>query len=1189
MDNLRIDVEFPIDNPRLKNEAQQAKNIISGVGDTASESAARANANVTSLITKQSAEYSKLEKNILQLKINMDYYRTAAEKSLDPAVIEKYNLKVKEIAAEISRIRNMGLSPKTPDLGLDTQDKQVRRVTSSWNGLSNSVNQITRELPAFTYSAQTGFMAISNNIPILVDEINRLKNANLQLTASGQKAPSVWKQLASSFFSWQTLMTVGITLLTVYGKEIGNFITSLFKGKAQIDAAKESFLALNKALAGTEYKKAVMNILELKTNIDLAKKGFLDKKDVLDQYNKTIGTTTGQLDSLDQVEKRIIEQGDAYIQTTLLKAAAQIALEEAAKKAYEAELVRRKKDEEFSSAIVQGNQGGTSMFGVSGGSYVNAQSAKQQEALAAEGRRRRKEQAAKEVDEAKKVQEDIARKFQTDAAKLSEKYGFDFFGKAGEKEKDAEKNAAKAQQRIKQAQQEYNTIVKLQEEMQEKAKQLDDDYSKKSFSKDEEEKQALKNKFAAFMQIIADANKKISEYNSKHSTKVGLIDTSGIDGLQKRAEKDLEYRQQTDTLKEELNKQQKLYEDFENARIKLGEEKAKELYKVQFSSFGVYLSNQAANVNPADAGSGPVAERTKLFADAMEKETDVQAKHFVKLLEDFQGYEAQRKALTENYERDRAALLAKGKTDEASTLTFRYAEDLNTLDDTNVKKLDSYKKLFDGIERISDKQAQVVIANAESMLQGLQSKGLISADLAKEILDKINDSKKAVADRLPERLDAAADSLRNVASAISSIDVGFANILGTVSNVVAGFSEMQKQKEAMNAPGASGSEKLLAGAGMVSAGIGIAASVIGTGVSWFKGLKAAKEKAKKDIQDFYDSAYRGEMQYQATLRDRARQQAEQHRDTMQGLKDEYALLNSQQTAIDQKYAEVYRKLQGEQYVESTTYKHGTWFRKAKSEQNMASLAGMNYDQLEELFLQGKLTDSAKSLFEWLQKLKEEGGDVTDTLKEVADAANELYTGTNVDSLTDGFMNMLKEGKTSVQDLADFFQDSMDDAALHMFQNNILKKKIEGFYETFAAAGSDGLTSDDIEALRVAYQAMTGEALAEFEKLKQVTGSSFKNANASAVSKGIQSITSDQASALEGITRGTYDYTKRNYQTGQDQLAMMKSQMMVLQKIENNTALSADRLSGLDKLAKLDDIIAELQKGNKNTLRGAGLG
>jgi hypothetical protein len=98
---------------------------------------------------------------------------------------------------------------------------------SGYNGMAMSINQLTREMPAFTYSMQTGFMAISNNIPMFVDQINAAKLANKGLAESGQPVQSVMSQIASNLFSWQTLMGVGITVLTVYGAEIVKWVSSL--------------------------------------------------------------------------------------------------------------------------------------------------------------------------------------------------------------------------------------------------------------------------------------------------------------------------------------------------------------------------------------------------------------------------------------------------------------------------------------------------------------------------------------------------------------------------------------------------------------------------------------------------------------------------------------------------------------------------------------------------------------------------------------------------------------------------------------------------------------------------------------------------------------------------------------------------------------------------------------------------
>ena len=113
-----------------------------------------------------------------------------------------------------------GQQLKAIDSDLGKHTRNVGNYSSSWNGLSNSINQLTREAPAFANSVATGFMALSNNIPILTDEIGVLVDKNKQLQSEGKPTESVLKTVAGAFFSWQTAISLGVTILTVYGAKL---------------------------------------------------------------------------------------------------------------------------------------------------------------------------------------------------------------------------------------------------------------------------------------------------------------------------------------------------------------------------------------------------------------------------------------------------------------------------------------------------------------------------------------------------------------------------------------------------------------------------------------------------------------------------------------------------------------------------------------------------------------------------------------------------------------------------------------------------------------------------------------------------------------------------------------------------------------------------------------------------------
>lgn len=111
----------------------------------------------------------------------------------------------------------------------------VGHYQKTWDGLGISISQVVRELPAVAVSLNTFFLGISNNIPMVVDEINRLRKQNELLRAEGKETVSVTKSIVKSLFSWNTTLVVLLTVFSMYGKEIITWIDKTLAGR---DAAK---------------------------------------------------------------------------------------------------------------------------------------------------------------------------------------------------------------------------------------------------------------------------------------------------------------------------------------------------------------------------------------------------------------------------------------------------------------------------------------------------------------------------------------------------------------------------------------------------------------------------------------------------------------------------------------------------------------------------------------------------------------------------------------------------------------------------------------------------------------------------------------------------------------------------------------------------------------------------------------
>lgn len=168
------------------------------------------------------------------------------------------DLNSKEFAEASARINELNGKIMKAEAAMGDHRRNVGNYASAFNNLGFQVQQVARELPSLTMGPQQFFLAISNNLPMLADAYaetiaknKKLREENLKLAADQQKQViPAWKQMLKSIVGWQTAIVVGITLLTTYGKEIGEFISGLFKGKKAIDAI---------SLSTEQYQNAIDN------------------------------------------------------------------------------------------------------------------------------------------------------------------------------------------------------------------------------------------------------------------------------------------------------------------------------------------------------------------------------------------------------------------------------------------------------------------------------------------------------------------------------------------------------------------------------------------------------------------------------------------------------------------------------------------------------------------------------------------------------------------------------------------------------------------------------------------------------------------------------------------------------------------------------------------------------------------
>lgn len=221
----------------------------------------------------------------------------------------------------------------------------VGHYQKTWNGLGISISQVVRELPAAAVSLNTFFLGISNNIPMVVDEINRLRTQNKLLQAEGKATVNVTGSIVKALFSWNTVLVILLTVFSMFGKQIITWVGNLFKAKNAVISTTEALDNIAKELEDTNnsYGNSIVKLKQLQQewkNLETtAKKDqwIKDNKSNFDQLGVSVNNAT-------DAENVFVDNTKAVINALKLRAKAAAAQKLAADE-YEKALIARNKAE----------------------------------------------------------------------------------------------------------------------------------------------------------------------------------------------------------------------------------------------------------------------------------------------------------------------------------------------------------------------------------------------------------------------------------------------------------------------------------------------------------------------------------------------------------------------------------------------------------------------------------------------------------------------------------------------------------------------------------------------------------------------------------------------------------------------------------------------------------------------------
>lgn len=580
----------------------------------------------------------------------------------------------------------------------------VGHYQKTWDGLGISISQVVRELPAAAVSLNTFFLGISNNIPTVVDEVNRLRAQNKLLQAEGKATVSVTGSIVKALLSWNTVLVILLTVFSMFGKQIITWVGNLFKAKNAVISTTEALDNIAKELEDTNssYGNNIVKLKQLQQewkNLETtAKKDqwIKDNKSNFDQLGVSVNNVT-------DAENIFVNNTEAVINALKLRAKAAAAQKLAADE-YEKALIARNKAEteagkgpsgwdKFKNWWVQSSLRATDEYGM-GPSMANLQIADQ---ISAEDfKQQRIKDLNDEADAAEKTGDayfDLAAGYEKAAKAQLEAAGIEGKHKTT-------KTPRKREPRKREPRDLTRTInqndIKIQREYEESATELlKDEYAKRR---------------KAAADQVQDENNKLREMYRLNEEYV-----KNVDG---------KYKKLTEDQKKQIDRQQELITKTIANNLRALD---LQLQQIQNEQKVASLQTQRNTINPTDTSAATEA--------AQNQESTVTTN--VVVTRDASQMEAslveERKLMKENLDLEYALILDTNKRLlEAGDGQARSEEEI--LIELNKKKLELWgeydQKILDARERDIENQLELVKKGSEDELNLLLQQNEVRRQLA---------------------------------------------------------------------------------------------------------------------------------------------------------------------------------------------------------------------------------------------------------------------------------------------------------------------------------------------------------------------------------------------------------------------------------------------------------------------------
>lgn len=1060
---------------------------------------------------------------------------------------------------------------KTPSIDIDTE-----AVTRKTNNLKMQFSQVARELPSLAMGPQMFILAISNNLPMLADAIADVRKQNELL---GNKGVPVWKQLASAVFSWQTALVAAISLGIVFGKDIANWVSSLFKAKKELSETQQLQESLNtsRRKGGEAASEESAKLRILYTASQDTSKSMRERNKAVDELQKMYPDYFGKLSNeailagnaasaYDELTKAIIRKGQAQAAEDIVADYSKRNFQlqrginadsqwvNQMRSAYEAALKQREGMRQNALTVNQSSfMTNRTLSGDSNAEKIIEEYERRMENI---------RKSSEEIAKNNKTVEGIVKQIDTSA------YTTDFSGSSKkQKEEKTDYASQLADARVK-AQQttEKLRIQIMQEGIAKRMALAKQEYDESVADIDKQERDMLAKMDQARKQ---GDNIPQSQYDEVKNT----ANTNRMLAEQVYNEKiyqiEQEYRDKATQSLIDYNKQ---YGTYQEKRLAIAMDYARKIAAAETEGEADVLTRERddklASLDFEEMKKG--MDWDKIFGDLERVSTDT--------------LESLREKLKQYLE---------GIGDDISPESYKEVMDaFNNIDseladrspfETMKKGYEDYKSAMDEVRSAQNllQQAQVggsVIVEEYDEATGTLTRKLITQAEAEERLRAAQDKRYSAQKNLTD----AANSIGQKGMAIVNAGNDIVDMLGNfgvkvpeaVSDTLNGLGQVMSGLESIDLTkpfsAITGSIKILTGVGNTIAGL------FGFGGADYSGYENLKSKYEGLI-DIWDSLISKKQQYididYGVEAQKAAEEAKKLVDVQ--IERQRQLMHSLSGSGSSMFSHSLGYRVNERMGSSD------WARLSQltgaNIREFGDVINLDEDVIGKVLQDEKfvsvLTEVNSEFVTYIENIDK----YSEQLKEIAEQEKEAFTGVSFDEFRNSFVSMLSDLDATNQDFADNFEKYLQNAIFSSMVADKYKERIQSLYDSWAKEAADGekvyvgkrmfglrpyiekdkgLSNEEAEMLRNQYQSIVDDMLAEREQIMKDFGwsSSADSGSSQSPSSGaLTTMSQDSISTFEGIGRNMQTHLANTDKFVQEIRNTQKQDSQTLATIAGHTA------------------------------------